>query len=54
MEPILLSTPASDLWQVISENPDDEEVEELLDEMIGQTETRKNEVDIVSYIYEIC
>ena len=43
-EPIFISALASKLWQVVSENPEDEEVKELLDELVGQKKTGMNEV----------
>ena len=35
--PVLIQTEASELWKIITNNPEDEEVTELLDEMMQDT-----------------
>ena len=45
--PVLIQTEASELWKIITNNPEDEEVTELLDEMMQDKQTGFKIVDVM-------
>ena len=48
---VLIQTQASELWKIISENLEDEEVKDLLDEMMNQIHTWFKIVDVLQEFY---
>ena len=46
MKPVLIQTPSDELWTILTENSEDEQIKDVLDEMMKQQETGVNMVDI--------